>query len=143
MTEPTFVSQVLLPAGEYFLGDPCYTISTDIWSDWLNDARNLDPNTLVARVDGGSQAMAFSTRYGDGVYALVKDNQIVAELPVDSGLIGLVPVSVADTSGEALVHRVTFALPVMCSEVYGVMTFNHYTIDTNLPDWIDWSNHHA
>lgn len=78
---------VVMPAGEYWLTDPCYAIPGEEWSSWVERAE-AGGDVMCAPVRG-HMVMAFATAYGDGVYDGV---------PVDSGLIGLVPTRVASRS---------------------------------------------
>lgn len=76
--------KVTLPAGKYFIGDPCYVISDENWeklgASGFPDGEN---NVLDA-----SMFMA-GTAYGDGEYTDGK----YCRYPVDSGTLGAVPSS--------------------------------------------------
>ncbi|ASD50365.1 hypothetical protein FDI24_gp086 [Acidovorax phage ACP17] len=69
-----------LPAGTYYVGDPCYAFShqTDTWDKLLGLSDTFEKN--VVDLDGKHVA-GFGTMYGDGIYN---------GFPVDAGLIGCV-----------------------------------------------------
>jgi hypothetical protein len=89
----------ILPAGTYFIGDPCYIIRDD--DDWekIGNATNwfgcdddiAFPDPPKDWDDGlyhwnGNPCFASHTRYGDGVYVISKGKR---EIWVDSGTIGV------------------------------------------------------
>jgi len=87
-----------LPAGLYFIGDPCYLIPDADW-DKVGDATNWfgndeqAPNPPVDWDDGlyhwnEKACFASSTKYGDGCYYNGNHSR---EFWVDSGLIGVTP----------------------------------------------------
>ena len=55
MDAVTHVTKVTMPAGEYFVGDPCYSVPDARWSEWLSKA-GIDeepiPQFMVASLDG-------------------------------------------------------------------------------------------
>jgi predicted DNA-binding WGR domain protein len=78
----------LMPAGKYYIGDPCYIISKDDCGWWLNYvdiilSRNYDG---LAKLDGIT-AWSSETNYGDGCYLSNEEDQ---KYYVDSGTIGIV-----------------------------------------------------
>lgn len=82
------VLTVNVPAGDYWIGDPCYTVPGGEWSDWL-DATDFEDNDgiLCAELGHGTGkfAVGVPTMYGAGGY-----DQSGRVFGVDSGLIGLV-----------------------------------------------------
>ena len=77
--------------GNYIIGDPCYVIdiqnapgNTD-WADFIN---GINEQTGVVEYKG-HHGVVYHTKYGDGHY---RDNQH-HQFPVDSGMIGAVPVA--------------------------------------------------
>ena len=106
--------QVQIPAGEYWLSDPCYTIKDEHWVPWLGACNYREEDNLIAKIPGTDfYAVGFRTAWGDGVYPLQKEHgyrgdwEDVAELGVDAGLIGFVP---CEYGGEdsLYVHKFTF-----------------------------------
>ena len=92
--------RAVLPAGRYFLGDPCYTAGKDddSWQKWV-DVADLSSGGFSEPIAGGSYngypIIASSTAYGDGTY-FGNDGE---EYSVDAGLIGVVPEAVIDGMG--------------------------------------------
>ncbi len=122
---------VTVPAGEYILGDPCYTVPDDAWSRLLDSCGCFDDATPVGTVLG-YQVLAFGTAHGDGIY----EGSDGYEYAVDAGLIGLVPASMPgitnhddDTTWPP--RRVRFLAPTVCWNDRGILHFGHFTIDTN------------
>lgn len=80
--------KIVLPAGRYFVGDPCYTAGKDdkAWQDWCSTA-DFGSDDVMAATFNGLPVVGLHTAYGDGVYY---DNE-GREYGVDAGLIGAVP----------------------------------------------------
>ena len=86
-----------LPAGKYFIGDPCYVFSNDDdntdWHDVI-ELNTFDDPEFTAMLDGSPLA-AYGTMYGDGVYGakmtgpLSLRKRLSGMYPVDAGLIGV------------------------------------------------------
>ena len=86
-----------LPAGQYYIGDPCYVIGTKEHRDWiaiLDKTNYFDGN--VYELDG-RKVWAHGTAHGDGCYT---DN-LGNAYGVDAGLIGAIPVELVDDVEEA------------------------------------------
>jgi hypothetical protein len=139
--ERTFAT---VPAGEYFLGDPCYAVPNGDWEHLIKSWGDFA--TPIATLPDGTQVVAFHTAFGDGVYA---EKIYDYRLPVDSGLIGLVPVTpvteaalaestakLAERNGDGwydsvLMRKVTFDHgEVLCIDVHGKLMFDGLTVDT-------------
>jgi len=80
---------VVVPAGKYVLGDPCYSVPDEDWETLLHSCDYF--NKPIGTV-GDVQVLAFQTMYGDGEYEDSRGNKH----SVDAGLIGLVPLEYAD-----------------------------------------------
>ena len=131
-------AEVTMPAGMYFLGDPCYAIDEDgVWDEWLAEAEEAGTpaanGAMVADVDGVPM-LGFQTAYGDGGY-LSSDGEHL--FGVDSGMIGLVPIElvhryfrrpVADLNG--LGTFIASTDPIVCTRMGGTLTFGGTTIKT-------------
>lgn len=149
--------QVVLPAGTYVVGDPCYTIPSPVWSEWLAAAGNdvtslhhvLAAYVTVTTVDENGPTttrhpcVGIHTAYGDGCY----EDQDGRDYPVDAAMIGLVPADIFEDRYEGRVtNTVTFNGPVTCWCDEGVIHFEVATpeegtgrsirvvIDTDPPD---------
>jgi len=118
---------VSVPAGRYWLCDPCYAVPSNLWNDLLDSNNCFDnPVGKVKASDGNIyHVLAFGTAYGDGVYA----DQFGNQFPVDAGLIGLTPVGLAESVpfGATLVE---FTHDTTCWGHAGVMDFGKHKINT-------------
>jgi hypothetical protein len=127
---------ITMPAGEYWVGDPCYAVPNDRWMEWLNAAdflRQPTPRYLLAELDG-YPVLGIGTAYGDGCYP----GSDGSAYPVDAGLLGVVPVEVADSDPFGM-RRVVFAQPFECYYDHGTITLGHIDIDTD-PEDDDWED---
>ena len=122
----------IVPAGTYYLGDPCYAIIDEDWGPLL-DACNYfqDGNGEIH----GFHIVGLSTAYGDGTY-LGTDN---VEYFVDAGMIGLVPIEYLETRAPRRLKEllrcsyarfITFDKETVCTNENGYLQFGKITIDT-------------
>lgn len=120
------VQQVIVPAGKYWLCDPCYAVPENLWMDLLNscDFFNGPVGNVTDSRGGVHDVLAFGTAYGDGCYVDQHGNTY----PVDAGLIGLVPVELGEPG--ALGTLVEFTRDTMCTNEGGKMQFGGYKINT-------------
>lgn len=129
----------VVPAGKYFLCDPCYVIDTPSdWMRFLNKCADKDDseydlngdvcNGHYEELPEGTKVLAFATSYGDGTYTDQHGNQY----PVDSGLLGLVPFKYApDTKDiDKFGKIIEFGEETLCFTKDGILTFGSYIIDT-------------
>lgn len=120
---------VTVPAGRYFLGDPCYAVPGGLWMPLLESCGDFDASP-VGKV-GGIEVLAFSTAWGDGTYY----DQFENEFPVDAGLIGLTPIDLAlqrETLGRlaSMGLVVEFKTETLCVKADGQLRFGQYVIET-------------
>ena len=124
---------VKMPAGTYVIGDPCYSIKDEDWIPWLEAADYTKSHVMLANVEG-QPVLGLGTAYGDGCYHDQKGNQY----PVDAGMIGLVPLEIAEASGDYrpdLSNVVDFPRPFKCSRKEdGTLTFGDIVIKTGDDD---------
>ena len=149
----------LLPAGEYYIGDPCYVIKDDEWSDCLDGThyfgllydlttREYRPSHMQNGVflatykDMQFKFAGSSTKYGDGCYPVRDDEgNELGECGVDAGLIAAIPVSMIETCGEksglelGVIHE--FGLPFSISYDDGVIKFGRVKVITCDEDEVD------
>lgn len=121
--------EVIVPAGAYWLGDPCYAVPNELWDELLasNGCFECPVGTVKKH-----KVLGFGTAYGDGVYT----DQFGNEYPVDAGLIGLTPVGL--TVGEPFgSHKVVFKHDTLCTGDDGVMRFGDIKINTRDFDGYD------
>lgn len=123
---------VRMPAGEYYVSDPCYCFNNDTWhkigaiTNWFQDEEK------PVFEYKGKPCLAFSTAHGDGLFT---DNQ-GREYGVDAGMIGLIPVEVADKAPcEGIGHKIGFNKPFRCTRSpEGKLRFGDIVIDTGDED---------
>jgi hypothetical protein len=115
-----------LPAGEYYIGDPCYVVEN--WDDYLGAFwATTDRGARGGMFDfDGYTCAAFYTMYGDGAY----DFEGVA-LGVDSGTIGVIPlVLVTRGAAEDAGTTIKFTESFTCHEENGRLHFGDHVINT-------------
>lgn len=79
-----------MPAGKYYLGDPCYVIHDELWPEFCNqidDSRIRNGDIITFQ---NHPVFVTSTNYGDGVY----QDQLLNFYGVDAGIIALVPLEI-------------------------------------------------
>lgn len=124
----------IVPAGKYWLGDPCYVIRSNDWLQFCNEySWQEDKDNSSVTLENGINVLAFSTYYGDGCY----NDQHGNEFSVDAGLIGLVPHEYLENDFESnsttyahLGTVVEFSEDTLCFTVDGILTFGNHIIDT-------------
>jgi hypothetical protein len=131
---------VIVPAGQYVLGDPCYAVPDEHWDDLLASCDYF--HSPVGYVNVGYtkkfRVLGFGTRWGDGCYA-GSDGK---EYPVDAGLIGLVPIELVEDVSEHYGNIVTFNKDTICSSNGdGKLRFGSIIIDTDPEEETDEDNY--
>ena len=122
------IRAVIMPPGEYWVGDPCYAVPDARWDEWL-DVAGVNavpfPRFLFGELDS-YPVLGIGTVYGDGEYHDDRNRSY----PVDAGLIGLTPFKIAraDVFGS---HRMVFGNAFRCEYQDGVIVLGHIRIDTN------------
>jgi len=130
----TSYKSYIIPAGKYWLGDPCYVIQSKDWLHFCNEySFNDTENNAYLTLPDNTPVLAFSTYHGDGHYIDQHGN----EYPVDAGLIGLIPFDYTEkfsekelTNYSSLGTVVEFAEETLCFTADGILTFGNYIIDT-------------
>ena len=86
----TILNQSKLPAGTYYVGDLCYVVNDDDWSDFCERSFPDSYTEVVGIFETfeGINYANFGTKYGDGGYADYNGRKY----SVDSGSIGCIPV---------------------------------------------------
>lgn len=133
---------VVVPAGQYVLGDPCYAVPDDKWDELLESCNYFENPVGCIRHDdflwrslsakgiymNKTFILAFPTRWGDGYY--LGSNGM--NYPVDAGLIGLVPVDIAKDLESHYQNIVTFTKDTVCShDGSGKLRFGGISIETD------------
>jgi len=126
------IASVIVPAGEYYVGDPCYGVPNDRWMEWLEVADYLRQHRILTASLDGYPVVGVGTKYGDGSYV----GGPGLEFPVDAGLIGIVAKEISKSDPHGM-HLVTFVRPFECSydDWQGRITIGHITIDTEEAGW--------
>lgn len=81
-----------LPAGKYYIGDPCYVVGTKKHEDWLDILHRTNYFDGEVYELGGRKVWAHGTAHGDGCY----DDNIGNSYGVDAGLIGAIPIELVE-----------------------------------------------
>ena len=122
-----------LPAGTYFIADPCYIIRDEQYDRLLEETNYfgyLLPDRGNIFIDSVTKLpfAVFSTAYGDGSYL----DESGFEYGVDAGCISCVPVAMVDkhTSAGDSINLVTFDSPFEVGYNHGLITFGHIQIKT-------------
>lgn len=115
----------MIPAGTYWVGDPCYGVPDEDWNDWLDDAGIA--NRYMSAEVRGHLVVAHGTAHGDGCYF----DQQGRAYPVDAGLIGVVPVGLVRGTPFGM-NKVTFDEPFDITYADGTITIGDIVIET---DW--------
>lgn len=121
-----------MKAGTYYIGDPCYVYGDD-HKDWLDflDYGVWKGDSNVPFEYKGYTCFAGDTKYGDGVY----EGSDGFHYPVDAGMIGAIPVEMADKPYRSdLSTIVTFEKDFICEVSNGVICIGHISIDTDPED---------
>lgn len=141
-----------LPAGKYYVGDPCYVIDDDEWMDCLDATCYLglyeDEQAMGARKcnqvgeqlgvfscinDDGDEFLfaASGTQYGDGAYPCMKNDEAIGECGVDAGLIAAIPVDMIPdewNNGLGVVVEIDQDFVISCTE--GTISFGDVEVLT-------------
>jgi len=115
--------KTMLPAGEYYIGDPCYVI--EAWDDFLEPFWDTNGGGIFDF--DGYDCCVFQTQYGDGRYPASDGSS----LPVDAGIIGAIPAVLMTTGDFEEGTRVSFNRPFECSrDDDGRLHFGSFSVMT-------------
>ncbi len=124
----------MIPAGEYWVGDPCYCFTDhNRWMALLESADYMGDHAILEAEAGGAIFVASRTAHGDGRYS----DQRGRSYPVDAGLLGVVPVGMEEEpeswarSRDELLARVTFEQPFRITYDWGTVQIGHLVIETD------------
>lgn len=143
------MSAVTLPAGKYFVGDPCYVFSDKDWDRMIDEVMyppHNDGCTTGSGYDGIYNFNGYSgwfnhTAHGDGGYFDSHGN----EFGVDAGCIGATPIELTDPEKLADLDQLglikEFTKPFSCEYVDGTFYIGEHEIPTDFQhDEDDWSD---
>ena len=124
----------LLPAGDYFVGDPAYAFDGDAWTEALDSSEGFDELNYGAKIMQGPAFTASGTAYGDGTYT-GSDGKSYS---VDAGLLGVVPAGEGQPTPRGM-QRVTFdnSFSVEFDDDSGQVRIGNITIETDEDDDYD------
>jgi len=114
-----------MPAGKYYLGDPCYVIEGERWNEFLGEFWVLSPGIFTF---DNFECCAFYTKWGDGCYRSSEGHL----LGVDAGMIGIIPMEII-TNGHPETDGaiVEFISAFECFESNGLLVFGSIEVDTD------------
>jgi len=123
---------VIVPAGSYVLGDPCYAVPDEKWDELLESCNYFQsPIGYICFDDfrvNKTFILGFPTRWGDGEY----HGNNGKSYPVDAGLIGLVPVDIVEDLDAHKEFIVTFSKDTLCTnDGSGELHFGGISIETD------------
>ena len=132
-----------MPAGVYYIGDPCYAITgRDQWAAFCEAVLQAEEegNNVLARY-GDFYCFAHGTAHGDGEYPLKGEGRTLGRLSVDSGMLACMPALLAERygkPGEDMVrHEFDYEFSVRCAA--GKFRFGHLRVDTRDEPESDYS----
>ena len=130
-----------IPAGVYYIGDPCYPFSSgDDWGNIIDESDCFEKPMITYK---GHAVGGFGTAYGDGSYIGKMPEGRAHEFPVDAGLIGFVSINLMpsdfvanlQTGEEKCGVLVEFADPWSAASWNdGIIRIGHVFIDTTHND---------
>ncbi len=115
---------VIMPAGRYAVGDPCYHLGLSNSREW--DAFLEQQQEGHAGEFGGRTAWAADTAHGDGEYY---DDE-GRNYGVDAGMIGVVGMLEGEQVPDGM-WEVVFERPFPCGRGGGVIVIGNLRIDTD------------
>lgn len=92
--------KIMLKKGKYLCTDPCYVYdkgeNRDNWSKFCNRLFKMDGRDgVVTRDEEGNEFLVIGTAHGDGSFPLYENNNLIANLSVDAGLLSVIPLKLA------------------------------------------------
>ena len=90
LNEETVGEKITSPSGKFYVGDPCYVLSDDIYYGIWDDKYNFEDGII----DCGNNLsfLVHGTAYGDGEYTGTNG----FDYGVDSGTLGIVPIELVE-----------------------------------------------
>jgi|SRR5690554_3500584 len=121
------MTKQIMPAGYYYVGDPCYVVADSKWPSFVDETFKHEPNKFTFQ---GYPCWVHGTYFGDGEYYDDFNNSY----GVDSGIIGVVEIGVFmfDIEPQDITDGriVEFKEPFEVSYGDGVFSVGHFQIDT-------------
>ncbi len=117
-----------LPAGTYFVGDPCYAFGDHgLWIALLESADYTNPQVHILEAHARGRIFTAASTMADGSFF----DQFRRMYCVDAGLIGVVPLASADldNSSLTLMHQLSFEAPFTVSSREDLLLIGNIRID--------------
>lgn len=146
-----------LPAGTYYVGDPCYVIKDEEWMQALDETnyfnvfaspeavlkaeynpKHLMNGVFLYHVEGDDPPFhlaASITKYGDGEYPCKESGSEIGTCGVDAGLIAVIPVAMIEKYGQesglalGVIHQFNTSFGIRYSD--GTISFGDVSVYTN------------
>ena len=125
-----------LPAGRYWIGDPCYYVNDDNWHEVCEQCfkpDNDDRDGIWIELEN-LRFILIGTAYGDGVYELKRFGTIVANLGVDAGCLSIIPTT-TPPGNFCDGYVVEMKKPFTADASKGNFTFGEYSVITDGSDY--------
>lgn len=118
--------ELTLKRGVYWIGDPGYVVPKSDWSDFIHASSNVLNY-------GRRQVFYCGTAYGDGSYPLFANGTRVADLPVDSGTLSIIPLALLREWKSSVEggHIIATTQPYKVSATNGGFEFGIYEVVTD------------
>ena len=132
-----------LPAGVYYIGDPCYVIDDDEWNDFLDifwdvEDKIYEPDFIYK----DRLLFCHGTRHGDGFFPVCNMPFSGSTwLDVDAGMLACLPIALVASDQISDLHYtpdngkgkliMAFDKEFECGYDDGVFTFETMTVNTN------------
>lgn len=131
--------------GTYYIGDPCYIIKDEIWSEFCDllftTEISQSHRSLIKFNFHKTEILVGNTFYGDGCY---QSDCCKLMVPVDAGLIGLVKIEGNAIDEDKLKNYpyniIKFDNDFESDLREGIFYFGKYTIDTKNSDDEDYDS---
>jgi hypothetical protein len=128
-TTPEYATaKVMLPPGEYYIGDPCYVIADDTWTTFcgmLFNRDNYSSHNGMFEFDG-HKLWCHTTLHGDGCFGDDEGRRY----HVDAGLLAMVPLALCkNLSGLNGATIIKTTVATTCSAVSNDDAQRHLDLD--------------
>jgi hypothetical protein len=130
---------MIIKPGKYFIGDPCYAIPDDDWSDLLDHVDMFNDDSKL-HMFKGRLVWAAGTSHGDGVYkgdGYIEGKEYSHSFPVDAGLIGITELLPGESVEERLGLTIEIKKGIEIRYNDGDFFFDQLNIDTDGSDDYD------
>ena len=125
--------KTIIPKGKYYVGDPCYTVHDNEWSDLVKKMYDCESRFEEGKIIPVSNGIQMCFTSGSDGYVFDQDGR---EYSIDSGSFGFVSVEHNPSFDlTELVNVVEFHLDTECNLEDGVLSFGTYKVDIRNMNW--------